>query len=58
MSKVIVEREDMVAIADAIRAKAGITSQMTVGQMKTAVDNIEAGSDEDNSYINGNEVSY
>lgn len=43
MSKVIVERSDMVAIADSVRSKAGTTAQMNVGELKTAIDNIETG---------------
>lgn len=42
-TKVIVERSDMVAIADSVRAKAGTTTQMNVGELKTAIDNIETG---------------
>lgn len=45
MSKVIVEREDMVAIADSVRTKVGTTAQMNVGEIKIAIDNIETGVD-------------
>ena len=40
--KVIVEREDMVAIADAVRSKTGETDTMTVGEIAAAVYDIES----------------
>ena len=43
MSKVICEREDIVAIADSVRAKIGVTKSMTLGEIKTEVDNISVG---------------
>lgn len=40
MSKVIVERDDMVAIADAVRDKTGETAQMNVSEINSAINNI------------------
>lgn len=44
MSKVICEREDIVAIADAVRSKGNTTEAMTLGEIKTAVYNIKSAS--------------
>lgn len=38
--KIIAERSDIVAIADAVRAKNGTTSEMTLGQIIDSIDNI------------------
>ena len=40
MSKVICEREDLVNIADAVRAKTGTSSEMTLGQIATGIGGI------------------
>lgn len=39
MSKVICEREDLVAIADAIRSKTGETNEMTLAEIKSKINN-------------------
>ena len=39
--KVIADRQDIVAVADAVRAKTGSTNEMTLGAMATAISNIE-----------------
>lgn len=43
MSKVICEREELVAVADAIREKSGTTNSMTLDGMATLIDEIETG---------------
>lgn len=43
MSKVICEREDIVAIADAVRNKTGNSDEMTLGEIASGINGIEAG---------------
>ena len=43
MSKVLCDRADLVAIADAVRYKGGAQGQITLGEMATGVVNIEGG---------------
>lgn len=47
MSKVLCEREDLVAIADAIRGKTGETAEMSIGEMSGKINDIESGSGND-----------
>lgn len=43
--KVIVDRDDIVAIADAVRSKNGTTKEMTIGQIITGIEEISGGND-------------
>ena len=43
MSKVICEREDIVAIADAVRNKTGLNDEMTIGGIVNGINNISSG---------------
>lgn len=45
MSKIIANRSDIVAIADAVRSKAGITDALTLEDIATEISNIEGGTD-------------
>lgn len=45
MSKVLCERKDLVAIADSVREKTGNTEQMTLGEVKTSIDNFSVAED-------------
>lgn len=54
MSKVICERKDLVAIADSVREKTGNTEQMTLGEVKTSIDNFSVAED---SYHDVSEVT-
>lgn len=44
MSKVICEREDLVAVADAVRSKTGTTEEMTLGEVTSGIYSISGGS--------------
>ncbi len=46
MSKIIANRADIVAIADAVRSKAGVSGQMTLEEIATEIESIEAGGSE------------
>lgn len=43
--KVISDRQDIVAIANAVRGKTGITTQMTLGEIATGINNMSVGVD-------------
>lgn len=43
MSKVICDREDIIAIADAVRNKTGNSDEMTLGEIASGINGIEAG---------------
>lgn len=42
MSKIICEKEDLVDIADAIRGQTGISEPMTLNEMATTINSLEA----------------
>jgi len=43
MSKVIVDREDMVSIADAVRSKTGTTAEMSIPEIVVGIEGITGG---------------
>ena len=43
--QILADRKDIVAVADAVRAKTGTTEALTLGGMVTAIENISVGSD-------------
>lgn len=50
--KVLVDRNDIVSIADAVRSKNGTTEEMTLGQIVTGIEEISGGSSgEDEPYV-------
>lgn len=57
MSKVICEREDLVAVADAIRNKTGETNQMTLNEMSNYINSISIGNKEGHATIYLKDIS-
>lgn len=54
MSKVVCEREDVVAIASAVRNKAGISKSLTLGEIATGINEINTEPDLQNKIITEN----